>query len=69
MGYTFNKEFENDKTYTFALNGVYSNNKVERNKAEGVGRTAEFDSYSISKKNALSKNITFTDSSNLKITA
>lgn len=69
MGYTFNKEFENDKTYTFALNGVYSNNKVERNKAEGVGRTAEFDSYSISMKNALSKNISFTDSSNLKLTA
>ena len=69
MGYTFNKEFENDKTYTFALNGVYSNNEVERNKAEGVGRTAEFDSYSISMKNALSKNISFTDSSNLKLTA
>ena len=69
MGYTFNKELENDKTYTFALNGVYSNNKVERNKAEGVGRTAEFDSYSISMKNALSKNISFTDSSNLKLTA
>lgn len=69
MGYTFNKELENDKTYTFALNGVYSNNKVERNKAEGVGRTAEFDSYSISMKNALSKNISFTDSSKLKLTA
>ena len=69
MGYTFNKELENDKTYIFALNGVYSNNKVERNKAEGVGRTAEFDSYSISMKNALSKNISFTDSANLKLTA
>ena len=69
MGYTFDKELENDKTYTFALNGIYSNNKVERNKEEGVGRTAEFDSYSISMKNELSKNISFTDSSNLKLTA
>ncbi|WP_300361475.1 autotransporter outer membrane beta-barrel domain-containing protein, partial [Fusobacterium sp.] len=69
MGYSFDKGLENDLSYRFALNGVYSNNKVERNKEEGVGRTAEFDSYSISMKNQLSKNISFTENTNLKLSA
>ncbi|WP_294659631.1 autotransporter outer membrane beta-barrel domain-containing protein, partial [uncultured Fusobacterium sp.] len=69
MGYTFNKEMENDKIYTLALNGIYSNNKVKRNAEEGVGRTADFDSYSISMKNQFSKNISFTDMNNLKLRA
>ncbi|WP_051532647.1 exo-alpha-sialidase [Fusobacterium perfoetens] len=69
MGYTFNREMENNNTYTLALNGIYSNNKVKRNHEEGVGRTADFDSYSISMKNQLSKEISFTDMSNLKLTA
>ena len=59
MGYTFNKEMENDKIYTLALNGIYSNNKVKRNAEEGVGRTADFDSYSISMKNQFSKKYLF----------
>ncbi|WP_300331124.1 autotransporter outer membrane beta-barrel domain-containing protein, partial [Fusobacterium sp.] len=69
MGYSFDKGLENDLSYRFALNGVYSNNKVERNKEEGLGRTAEFDSYSISMKNQLSKNISFTENTNLKLSA
>lgn len=69
MGYTFNKEMENDKIYTLALNGIYSNNKVKRNAEEGVGRTADFDSYSISMKNQFSKNISFTNMNNLKLRA
>lgn len=69
MGYTFNKDLENASIYSFALNGIYSNNKVKRNGEEGVGRTAEFDSYSIGVRNEFSKNISLADKTNLKLTA
>lgn len=55
MGYSLNHKFADEYTYHLGLNGIYSNNKLDRNKLEGIGREADFDSYSISLRNELSK--------------
>ena len=69
IGYSFDRDLENELSYRFAVNGVYSNNKVKRNGEEGVGRTADFDSYSVSMKNQLTKDIDFTSKNKLSLIA
>ncbi|MGY0395334.1 exo-alpha-sialidase [Fusobacterium sp. SYSU M8A802] len=69
IGYSFDRDLENELSYRFAVNGVYSNNKVKRNEEEGVGRTADFDSYSVSMKNQLTKDIDFTSKNKLSLIA
>ena len=68
MGYSLNHNFENDYTYHFGINGIYSNNKLKRNDEEGVGRKADFDTYSISLRNELSKEFSLISDINTKIT-
>lgn len=67
MGYSLNHTFENDFGYNLGINGVYSNNKLDRNEAEGLGKSASFDSYSISLKNEFYKNIQIQESTNLNL--
>lgn len=67
MGYSLNHNFENDYTYHFGINGIYSNNKLKRNDEEGVGRKADFDTYSISLRNELSKEFSLISDINTKI--
>lgn len=55
IGYSLNHKFENDFGYNLGINGIYSNNKLDRNEAEGLGKSASFDSYSISLKNEIYK--------------
>lgn len=57
MGYSLKHNLENDYIYEMGINGIYSNNNLERNKLEGLGKTAKFDSYSFGVKNEISKNI------------
>ena len=68
MGYSLNHNFENDYTYHFGINGIYSNNKLKRNDEEGVGRKADFDTYSISLRNELSKEFSLISDINTKVT-
>lgn len=67
IGYSLNNEFEKDFGYNFGINGIYSNNKLERNHAEGLGKSASFDSYSISLKNELYKNIELEENTSLNL--
>lgn len=57
LGYSLKHNFENDYLYSMGINGIYTNNKLKRNKLEGIGKTADFDSYSIGLNNKISKNI------------
>ena len=68
MGYSLKHNFENDYTYHFGINGIYSNNKLKRNHEEGVGRKADFDTYSMSLRNELSKEFTLISDINTKVT-
>lgn len=58
LGYSFLHDFH-DLAYKLALNAIYSNNNFSRNHLEGLGRTANFKSYSFSLNNALSKVVYF----------
>lgn len=61
LGYSLSYNI-NSLNYGLDINGVYSNNKFSRNNAEGLGRKARFNSYSLAIKSSLSKNINFTPS-------
>lgn len=54
LGYRANKSFE-ALDYTFALTGMASRHGFKRNNDEGMGRTADFASYSLGMRNELSK--------------
>lgn len=69
IGYSLNHKFENDFGYNLGINGIYSNNKLDRNEAEGLGKSASFDSYSISLKNEIYKDIKVEENTNLNLTA
>lgn len=67
IGYSLNHKFDNEFGYNFGINGIYSNNKLNRNEAEGLGKSASFDSYSISLKNELYKDIKVEQNTNLNL--
>lgn len=67
VGYSLNHKFENDFGYNLGINGIYSNNKLDRNEAEGLGKSASFDSYSISLKNEIYKDIKVEENTNLNL--
>lgn len=67
VGYSLNHKFDNEVGYNFAINGVYSNNKLKRNEAEGLGKSASFDTYSLSIKNELYKDMNIAESTNLNL--
>lgn len=69
IGYSLNHKFENDFGYNLGINGIYSNNKLDRNEAEGLGKSASFDSYSISLKNEIYRDIKVQENTNLNIAA
>lgn len=69
IGYSLNHKFENDFGYNLGINGIYSNNKLDRNEAEGLGKSASFDSYSISLKNEIYKDIKVEENTNLNLAA
>lgn len=58
LGYSLRYDFE-PISYKFSLNGMISSNSFERNRAEGLGKTAEFDSKSISMTNSVVKDLNF----------
>ncbi|MCJ8342866.1 MAG: hypothetical protein MJH09_08480 [Cetobacterium sp.] len=57
LGYSLNHSLENELLYTMNLNGIYNNNKLKRNKLEGLGKTADFYSFSIGLNNEFTKSI------------
>lgn len=65
--YSLNHKFENDFGYNLGINGIYSNNKLDRNEAEGLGKSASFDSYSISLKNEIYRDIKVQENTNLNL--
>ena len=67
IGYSLNHNLENDYIYHLGINGIYSNNKLKRNELEGVGRRADFDTYSISLRNELSKEFALLNDIDTKI--
>lgn len=67
IGYSLNHKFENDFGYNLGINGIYSNNKLNRNEAEGLGKSASFDSYSISLKNEIYRDIKVQENTNLNL--
>lgn len=67
IGYSLNHKFNNEFGYNFGINGIYSNNKLDRNNAEGLGKSASFDSYSISLKNEIYKDIKVEKNTNLNL--
>lgn len=67
IGYSLNHKFENDFGYNLGINGIYSNNKLDRNEAEGLGKSASFDSYSISLKNEIYRDIKVQENTNLNL--
>lgn len=67
MGYSLNHTFENDFGYNLGINGIYSNNKLDRNEAEGLGKSASFDSYSISLKNEFYRDMQVEENTNLRL--
>lgn len=67
IGYSLNHNLENDYIYHLGINGIYSNNKLKRNELEGVGRKADFDTYSISLRNELSKKFALLNDIDTKI--
>ena len=69
VGYSLNHKFDNEFGYNFGINGIYSNNKLNRNEAEGLGKSASFDSYSISLKNELYQDIKIEENTNLNLGA
>ena len=69
IGYSLNHKFENDFGYNLGINGIYSNNKLDRNEAEGLGKSASFDSYSISLKNEIYRDIKVEENTNLNLAA
>lgn len=69
IGYSLNHKFENDFGYNLGINGIYSNNKLDRNEAEGLGKSASFDSYSISLKNEIYRDIKVQENTNLNLAA
>lgn len=69
IGYSLNHKFKNDFGYNLGINGIYSNNKLDRNEAEGLGKSASFDSYSISLKNEIYRDIKVQENTNLNIAA
>lgn len=54
-GYSQEYKFQDNLTYNLGINGIYSNNKLKRNDKEGIGKTADFDSYSFGMRNKLTK--------------
>lgn len=69
IGYSLNHKFENDFGYNLGINGIYSNNKLDRNEAEGLGKSASFDSYSISLKNEIYRDIKVQENTKLNLAA
>lgn len=69
IGYSLNHKLENDFGYNLGINGIYSNNKLDRNEAEGLGKSASFDSYSISLKNEIYRDIKVQENTNLNLAA
>ena len=69
IGYSLNHKFENDFGYNLGINGIYSNNKLDRNEAEGLGKSSSFDSYSISLKNEIYRDIKVEENTNLNLAA
>lgn len=67
IGYSLNHDIKNNYKYHLRLNGIYSNNKLQRNNLEGIGRTANFDSYSIGLRNEISDSFNFSNNLNLKV--
>ena len=67
MGYSGRYNFKDVYNYHFALNGIYSNNKLKRNDAEGLGKSASFDSYSISMKNEINRDIDLYESAKFNV--
>lgn len=67
IGYSLEHEFNNDYGYSFGINGIYNNNKLERNKAEGLGKSADFDSYTLTMKNEFFKSIDLQNQTDLKL--
>lgn len=67
IGYSLGYNFDNEYGYNFGINGIYSNNKLKRNEAEGLGKTADFDSYSLAMKNEFYRNITLQERTDLKL--
>ena len=57
LGYSLKHSFENDYIYNLNINGIYNNNKLKRNQLEGLGKTADFYSYSVGLNNEFLKNI------------
>ena len=55
--------------YRGSLNGVFSDNSLERNNKEGLGKTADFDSYSISLTNEAIKNLEFKGMGKVELSA
>lgn len=59
MGYSLKHDLENDYIYNLNINGVYNNNKLKRNNLEGLGKTADFNSYSFGLNNKFIKSILY----------
>ncbi|WGE30894.1 sialidase family protein (plasmid) [Edwardsiella tarda] len=59
MGYSYPYTF-GPFTYEAALTGIYSSNNFSRNHQEGLGRTANFTTYSVALKNTLSVTLPLT---------
>lgn len=66
-GYGLNHEFANNYGYNMEINGIYSYNHLKRNEAEGLGKSADFKSYSALLKNEFYKNMSFENKINSRV--
>ena len=67
-GYQLNYDF-GALAYRGAINAAFSENKFDRNNKEGLGKSAEFDSYSISIINELNKGFELQNLGNVTLSA
>lgn len=66
-GWSFDVKIKDIATYNFALMGVLTSNDIDRNHKEGISRTANFNSYSVSLKNSLSNDYKLFDVADLNV--
>lgn len=67
-GYQLDYDF-GSLAYRGAINAAFSENKFDRNNKEGLGKSAEFDSYSISIINELNKGFELSNLGNVNLSA
>ncbi len=67
-GYSLKHNIKDIVDYKLNLLGIYSDYDLDRNREEGIGRTASFKSYSATLENALAKDFSFDANSNITLT-